>query len=387
MDDLPPLVYADPSYPDPGYPDGFGDNQRQGTPWPATPAGGHLWHANQPASEAGSWMPQQAQSQTDWRTTPQILPMNNLPQFPAQIPMSGMPSWPQGFGQPTIMTTPRFMPTHPIQDAGQGDDWVHIEQEPEWRKERALGTPRPRSRSASHRAPSPFSPESSPSSRSSHSIGRSRSYLDRIREDDKRPPRDWRLDFSMTRQNAFGAALGQLLSPKTRRVRSPSIREFGPKTTLHSWLRYSSVPLMTLDVRDNTDGLRFRDLHRPVNEWDLTRFTCEPPIPSMRLFSDYFPWYIEVETSNPTGITMYDLFRAIWISMQTQISHEDYHNCEMDERVRAQVADAYARRCQGEQAELSMGIRRVDFLMERIILEGFVKSRDGYYEMKLKRPS
>jgi len=386
MEDLPPLVS-----PDPGYPVGFGENQRRGTPWPATPSGG-LWHTNaEAASDAGSWMPPpQPQSNGGWpMSTPQLLPMHNFPQFPAQIPMSGMPVWPQGFGQPNVMTTPMFIPTNPIRDVGQGDEWVHVDREPEWRKERVGATPRPRSRSASHRIPSPFSADSSPSSRSSHSIGRSRSYVDRIREDDKRPPREWRLDFSMTKQNALGAALGQLLSPKPRRVRSPSIRDFGPyvKTTLHAWLRYSSVPLMTLDVRDNTDGLRFRDLHRPVNEWDLTRFTCEPPIPGMRLFSDYYPWYIEVETTNPTGITMHDLFHAIWVSMQTQISQEDYYNCEMDEKVRAQVANAYDRRCAGNQSELSSGVRRVDFLMERIILEGFVKSKDGLYEMKLKRPS
>ncbi|THH14993.1 hypothetical protein EUX98_g9531 [Antrodiella citrinella] len=60
-------------------------------------------------------------------------------------------------------------------------------------------------------------------------------------------------------------------------------------------------------------------------------------IPSMRFFSDYFPWYIQVEISNPTGTTMYDIFRAVWILMQTQISYEDSYSCEMDEWVCAQV--------------------------------------------------
>lgn len=146
------------------------------------------------------------------------------------------------------------------------------------------------------------------------------------------------------------------------------------------------MSLMVLDLRRNTDGIRFRELDRPVNEWDLTRFTSEPPVPSMRLFSDYYPWYIEVESSNPTGITMHDLFRAIWTSTQTSIQNEDYWNCEMNDVVRAQIAEAYTRRCRGDSIELGHGIRRVDFLMERIMLEGFVRTKDGLYEMKIKKP-
>ncbi|KAH8103126.1 hypothetical protein BXZ70DRAFT_889618 [Cristinia sonorae] len=249
-----------------------------------------------------------------------------------------------------------------------------------------MNTPRPRSRSASHRAPSPFSADSSPSSKSSHSIGRSQSYRQRIREDDKRPPRDWRLDFSMTKPTAVGAVLGQLLSPRPRRTRSPNFNS-PSKTTLHKWLRYSSVPLMTLDLRQNTNGLRFKELDREVNSWDLTRFTCEPPVHSMCLVSDWYPWYIEVETSNPTGVTLHELFHAIWISMQTPIQNEDYWNSEMDNHVRALIAEAYERRCRGNEQEMSYGIRRVDFLMDRFMLEGFVKAKDGLYEMKIKRPS
>lgn len=221
MDDLPPLVS-----PDAGYPAGFGDNHRQGTPWPATPMGG-LWHTNADAeTDGGSWASPRSQSRHGWpMSTPQILPVAQLPQYPAAMPMAGMPVWPQGFGAPAVMTTPMFISTNPIRDVGQGEDWVHVDRESDWQKEQRWGnTPRPRSRSASHRAPSPFSADSSPSSRSSHSISRSRSYVDRIREDDKRPPREWRLDFSMTPPNAFGAAIGQLLSPKPRRMRSPSIR-------------------------------------------------------------------------------------------------------------------------------------------------------------------
>ena len=221
MDDLPPLL----SPPDPGYPSGFGDNldQRRGTPWPTTPSGG-IWHSNPDVeSDAGSWAPPQSQVHHGWPVQPQ--PVAPIPQFPTAIPIAAMPVWPQGLGTPAVMTTPMFIPTNPIRDAGQGEDWVHVERETQQDWQKWGNTPRrPRSRSASHRAPSPFSPESSPSSKSSGSIGRSHSWISRLSDDDKRPPREWRLDFSMTKPNPIGVALGQLLSPKPKRVRSPSIR-------------------------------------------------------------------------------------------------------------------------------------------------------------------
>lgn len=157
------------------------------------------------------------------------------------------------------------------------------------------------------------------------------------------------------------------------------------KTVLHPWLRYSSIPIMTLDLRRNTDGLRIRELDRPVNRWDLTRFTCEPPVPTMRLFNDDYPWYIQVESSNPSGVNMHDLFHAIWVSMQTPITHEDYWNSEMDDHVRNRIADAYTRRCNGDEEEGRNGVRRVDFLMDRLLFEGLVKTREGLWEMKIKR--
>lgn len=159
----------------------------------------------------------------------------------------------------------------------------------------------------------------------------------------------------------------------------------GPKTALHPWLRHTSNPLMSLDLRINPGFLRFRELDRNVNGWDLSRFACEPPVLSMRLFSDFYPWYVEVESSNPTGVTMHDLFGAIWQSMQTCIMTEDYWNSEMDDEVRRGIAHAYEVRCGEDREELARGIRRVDYFMDRVKLEGFVRTKDGLYEMKIKK--
>ena len=88
---------------------------------------------------------------------------------------------------------------------------------------------------------------------------------------------------------------------------------------------------MFVDLRDNPSKVRFRDLGRPTNPWDLTRFACEPPLSVMTFYASSFPWYIEARASNPSGVTLHDMFMAIWVCMRTPITNEDYYNNEMDE--------------------------------------------------------
>lgn len=154
---------------------------------------------------------------------------------------------------------------------------------------------------------------------------------------------------------------------------------------LHPYLRHTSDPPMFLDLRTNPETVQFRDLGRTINQWDLLRFVCEPPLPHMRLYSPFYPWYIEVETSNPSGITLHDLFLAIWHSVQHPIASADYYNTEMDHQVRDKVAHAWAGRCGDDEEQRGMGVRRVDFLMERVVLRGLTKGKDGMWEMKLEK--
>ncbi len=157
---------------------------------------------------------------------------------------------------------------------------------------------------------------------------------------------------------------------------------------LHPYLRYiRSSPSIYLDLRENPANVRFRDLGRPINSWDLSRFTCEPPLPTITLVSRYFPWYIEVQSNNPSGVTLYDLLWQISICMSTVVTAADYWNNEMDQVARERVAEAWALRCGDNQDERNQGIRRVDFLMDRVVLQGFTRSKDGTWEMKVKRPS
>ena len=142
---------------------------------------------------------------------------------------------------------------------------------------------------------------------------------------------------------------------------------------------------MFLDLRDNPAKVRFRELGRPTNPWDLTRFACEPPLMVMTFYSAHFPWYIEARSSNPSGVTLHDMFHAIWSCMITPITNEDYYNNEMDESTREKIAEAWVIRCGDNKEERAMGVKRVDFLMDKVALEGVAKGKDGMWELKVKR--
>lgn len=105
----------------------------------------------------------------------------------------------------------------------------------------------------------------------------------------------------------------------------------------------------------------------------------------MIFYSPSFPWYIETRTRNPVGITLHEMFEAIWQCMMTPITQEDYYNNEMDQTAREAIALAWAERCGENADERNRGVRRVDFLMEKVGLEGIVKGKDGYFELRVKK--
>ncbi|TFK87541.1 hypothetical protein K466DRAFT_490652 [Polyporus arcularius HHB13444] len=225
---------------------------------------------------------------------------------------------------------------------------------------------------------------SSPSSASlsSRSPSRKTSLRGNAAEAMKRPPREWRTDFSLSGAGFLSGLLGN-------RARSKSFGGIGvqEKVVLHPYIRYNaSKPPMYLDLRESPTSVNFRALRdRALNNWDLMRFVCEPPLPTMRLYHERLPWYIDVEAQNPSGVTLYELFAAIHYCMWTQIKNADYYNVEMTAEARAHVAEAWAGRCRSDE-ERSQGIRRVDYLMGRVIMEGIQKGKEGMFEIKTRKP-
>lgn len=145
---------------------------------------------------------------------------------------------------------------------------------------------------------------------------------------------------------------------------------------------------MALDLREHPYSVKLHELNRPTSvEWDLIRYACEPPLPGMTLVNEHFPWVIEVMASNPTGVTLHDLFMAIWNCMITQITFADWYNVEIDDVARGEVTEAFYARVRDNPMERNAGIRRVDFLRGRVMMRGLKRLRDGTFEMKLTYPN
>ena len=107
----------------------------------------------------------------------------------------------------------------------------------------------------------------------------------------------------------------------------------------------------------------------------------------MRIYHSRLPWYVDVQaTSNPVGVTFADLFNEVYKVMQIQIVDADFNNDEVDEEERKRIIAAYRKRVGSDRAEAMKGIRRVDFLMSRVVFEGLVKGKEGLWEMKTTKP-
>lgn len=161
-----------------------------------------------------------------------------------------------------------------------------------------------------------------------------------------------------------------------------------PKVVLSPYLRYNGQdPPVYWDIQTRPLTVLFRDLERPPRAGEFTRFVCEPPARLMRIYHARLPWYVDVRaTSNPVGVTFADLFNDIYEVMQMQIIDADFNNDEVDDEERRRITHAYRNRVGSDHAEAMKGIRRVDFLMGKVIFEGLMKGKEGLWEMKTTRP-
>lgn len=159
-----------------------------------------------------------------------------------------------------------------------------------------------------------------------------------------------------------------------------------PRLNLHPFLRLSfGEPPVSYDLRLPISTLTFREIPRELIASDLIRFASEPPLPYMRLFHPRLPWYIDVHASNPTGITLADLFQAIWNCLHWPIQQTDFWNDELSDSDRDKISRAWMVRCGGDAYDQNTGVRRVDFLKRDVIFEGLVKGRNGTWEMKTRK--
>lgn len=145
-------------------------------------------------------------------------------------------------------------------------------------------------------------------------------------------------------------------------------------------------PPMELDLRRNPKELKIFSLEHTLSPLDFTRFACEPPLPRMRLFHPRLPWYIDVHAQNPAGVMFLELFMAIWCCMFTLVREDDFYNSRMNPDAQEQIKRASEERCSTGTSEAhATGIRRVDYLMGHVIMQGLKKAGDGMWEIKTRR--
>ena len=151
----------------------------------------------------GTWPALPPTPATGWQGSNVAAPVEQPPVWAMANPGWAVPA--PGFAYPAVMAQP--MPPQPAAPvvtpfAGHtpfhaaADDWVHH-------------IPRPATPAAG-----PHTPFDSPRSDVSH-ISRSHSFSGAIREDLKRPPREWRTGFSMRKISGVESAFGSLLRSRS----------------------------------------------------------------------------------------------------------------------------------------------------------------------------
>ncbi|KAF8149414.1 hypothetical protein B0H34DRAFT_733675 [Crassisporium funariophilum] len=133
-----------------------------------------------------------------------------------------------------------------------------------------------------------------------------------------------------------------------------------------------------------------------ISPEELSQPATHPPIFQMNIVCEQLPkWPISMQynpyTSSNTyptvapPITLGDVLSAIWNSMQQRISQYDW--AQLPPQVEYAVSRAYTKRCKAmpstEVMVRNQGVKRVDFLLEKVMFRGLVRVGEGLENWKL----
>ncbi|KAF9477290.1 hypothetical protein BDN70DRAFT_934364 [Pholiota conissans] len=227
-----------------------------------------------------------------------------------------------------------------------------------------------------------------------------------------RRPRDWRADFT-GREGLAGylpQMLPSVLKPKTDvrgtcfiillllATRTTILTDHLPEWTdserrdIHPLLLYKPpYPPIDYDLRNasapfDPGMITFATLDRPHNDIDLAQLACQPASSFMRLLHPRLPWYIDVYSSHPNGVTVFDIFRAITAQLGTPIHGRHFWNESLSAGDRAAITAAFQLRCRGREALIPRGVLQVDFLGDKCLFQGLVRGAHGMWEIKTTKP-
>ncbi|KAF5333758.1 hypothetical protein D9758_016577 [Tetrapyrgos nigripes] len=146
----------------------------------------------------------------------------------------------------------------------------------------------------------------------------------------------------------------------------PPIPTYSSRTSrIHNLLAYSNHPTLHFDVSLPLNAIAFSS-SRPSTR-SLSESAIDPPVASMTLSIPHITWPVIVTPSNGVFIMVADVLNAIYSTLRSPITKEEYRAIRSPSDLK-RVNAAYERRHErirddyAAYRERQGGVRRVDFL-------------------------
>jgi len=138
---------------------------------------------------------------------------------------------------------------------------------------------------------------------------------------------------------------------------------------LHPLLTYNPAPMLKFNVSMPTSHIVLRPDCSPGA---LSEPATNPPVQRLELTVSGIMWTIEAV--NPHGVTVSDVFNAIFANLNLRITHQEYvrHN----PRAQHEATIAFMDRGTGGRSPTD-GLRRIDFVGQHFMFLGLSQTNDG----------
>jgi len=153
-----------------------------------------------------------------------------------------------------------------------------------------------------------------------------------------------------------------------------------PAITLHHLLRYTNTELMghhhcpiLWDLRE-PPSRSVRHVSKPrkcIAPAELAQLATSPPVTSLHVTCDIFPYHWPIEAHNPRGVTISDLFEAIYAVVQTRIRRAEW--TALSEKQQNRISEVFDQRWQSSPDPWRVranGVIRADCLLHSASFSG-----------------
>lgn len=201
-------------------------------------------------------------------------------------------------------------------------------------------------------------------------------------------PYDWRSGYKPPSKSYFRRHFENFIAPYTPTITRSCISTPPLRLNLLLVATQSEPPNIFYDLRKPQieDAVFLPYLNRPPNAIDFYQLITSPPIHHMTLWHRKLPWQINIEASQPNGITIYDFFRHIYQQLHQPVAQEEYYTDELEPSDREMLIMAFQTRCAMFPDQLHVGVRRIDFLGQEVCFVGLKRRRGGRWEFKTQLP-